>query len=185
MSHSKAQKMIKQTVETRSDGTRLVTLTIDEIPVDDNGVIRGRRLKYPLEDYLDIDSLDYVDKDARIVRENIRMMVLKYFQKTGTRPIIRMSKETLRFLLSSSEIIQYFIAKNYSDCHGNLAGYFTGMDVYESDNIPDGVIYVGSGMGVDAYANYIYLSKVWGGSGGYRIDVQPAAVHEEVQESEV
>ena len=158
---------------------------LDEIPVDDNGVIRGRRLKYPLEDYLDIDSLDYVGKDVRIVRENIRMMVSKCWQNTGTRPILRMSKGTLRILLSAEETIRYFVAKNCSVSCGDLVGYFAGIDIYESDNVPDGVIYVGSGREADAYANYIYLSKVWGGSGGYRIDVQPAAVHEEGQKPEV
>lgn len=38
---------------------------------------------------------------------------------------------------------------------------------------------------VEDIADHLHLPEVRCGSGGYRIDVKPAAVHEEVQESEV
>lgn len=174
MSHSKTKKTDK-----RKDGAICVTITLDETPIENNGVMRGMRLKHPLEYYLDLDDGTYVSKGARVARANIEDLVMRRMRIDGRRPVVCMSSGTLRLLMSAYEIIERFCT--YTP--GNLS--FCGAEVHELDDIPDGVICIGDYEEDDKHADYIYLSEVWGGSGGYRIDVKPAALHEEMQEHQV
>ena len=172
MSHSKTKK-----TDRRKNGARCVAITLDETPIENNGVMRGMRLKHPLEYYLDLDDGSYVSKGARVARANIEDLVLRRMRIDGRRPVVCMSSGTLRSLMSSYEIIERFCT--------DLTMKICGAEVHESDNFPDGVICIGDCEEGDKHADYIYLSEVWGGSGGYRVDVKPAALHEEMQEHQV
>lgn len=152
MSHSKAQKARKILSGTLDDGTRFYAYTIEDVETGETEVIRGGRLRWPLDDYLDINHL------LSYKREEARTEIYRYYRKTGKRPIMRAAPKTLVYFVWESRAVD---TEEALACgHDEPCGSFYGAKVYKSRSVPEGVIYIGSGEEDDENANYIYLPEM-------------------------